>query len=164
LDYAKHCTVPFGAYVQANHETNQTNLNASQTLDAIYLRLVNSMQGGHELYDLNSGRVITRARVTQISVTDVVIKAIKHIAEDQGIKSLKFKNRKGAIFHDADWIAGVDYDENIQQEDDDNKAYDKEDNEDPDEDTEDDQYNQINKDEVEDLNEDAREEDNPNQH
>jgi hypothetical protein len=24
LDYAKHCTVPFGAYVQANHETNKS--------------------------------------------------------------------------------------------------------------------------------------------
>jgi hypothetical protein len=88
--------------MQANHETNQTNLNASQTLDAIYLRPVNSMQGGHELYDLNSGRVITWARVTQIPVTDVVIKAAERIAEDQGFKSLKFKNRKGAIFHDAD--------------------------------------------------------------
>jgi hypothetical protein len=73
------------------------------------------MQGGHELYDLNSGRVITRARVTQIPITDLVIKAIKRIAEDQGFKSLKFKNHKGAIFHNADWIAGVDYDENIQQ-------------------------------------------------
>jgi hypothetical protein len=38
---------------------------------------------------------------------------------------------KGAIFHNADWIAGVDYDENIQQEDDNNK--------DPDEDIKDDQ-------------------------
>jgi hypothetical protein len=82
------------------------------------------MQGGHALYDLNSGRVITRARVTQIPVTDVVIKAIEHIAEDQGFKSLKFKNRKGAIFHDADWIAEVDYDENIQQEDDEDEPYD----------------------------------------
>jgi hypothetical protein len=91
------------------------------------------MQGGHELYDLNSGRVITRARVTQIPVTDVVIKAIERIAEDQGFKSLKFKNRKGAIFHNADWIAGVDYDENTQREDDYDKEYDKEDNEDPDE-------------------------------
>jgi hypothetical protein len=126
--------------MQANHETNQTNSNASRTLDAIYLRPVNSMQGGHELYDLNSGRVITRARVTQIPVTDVVIKAIKRIAEDQGFKSLKFKNRKGAIFHNAQWIAGVDYDENIQQEDEDDEAYDKEENEDPDEDIKDDQY------------------------
>jgi hypothetical protein len=69
LDYVKHCTVPFGAYVQANHKTHQTNSNASQTIDAIYLRPVNSMQGGKELYDLNSGRVITRARVTKIPVT-----------------------------------------------------------------------------------------------
>jgi hypothetical protein len=52
----------------------------------------------------------------------VVIKAIEKIAKDQGFKSLKFKNRKGAIFHDADWIAGVDYDENIQQDADDDKA------------------------------------------
>jgi hypothetical protein len=150
--------------MQANHEQNQTNSNASRTIDAIYLRPVNSMQGGHELYDLNSGRVITRARVTQIPVTDVVIKAIERIAEDHGFKSLKFKNRKGAIFHDADWIAGVDYDENIQQEDDYDKDYDEDDNEDPDEDIEDDQYDQIGKDELEDLNKDAREEDNPNQH
>jgi hypothetical protein len=71
------------------------------------------MQGGHELYDLNSNRVITRARVTQIPVTDVVIKEIERIAKDQGFKMLKFKNRKGAIFHNADWIAGVDYNDNI---------------------------------------------------
>jgi hypothetical protein len=58
----------------------------------------------------------------------------------------------------------VDYDENIQQEDDYDKDYNEEDNEDPDEDIKDDQYNWIDKDEIEDLKEDAREEDNPNQH
>jgi hypothetical protein len=163
LDYVKHCMVPFGAYVQANHKTNQTNSNASRTMDAIYLRPVNSMQGGHELYDLNSGKVIIRARVTQIPVTDVVIKAIERIAEDQGFKSLKFKNRKGAIFHDADWIAGVDYDENIQQEDVYDEDYDENDNKDPYEDIEDNQYNRIDEDELEDLCKDAKE-DNPNQH
>jgi hypothetical protein len=36
---------------------------------------------------------------------------------------LTFENCKGAIFHDADWIAEVDYDENIQQDKDDNEAY-----------------------------------------
>jgi hypothetical protein len=117
----------FGAYVQANHETNQTNFNAARTIDAIYrLRPALNMQGGHELYDLNSNRVITRARVSQIPITYVVIKAIEKIAEDQGFKSLKFKNRKVAIFHDADWIAGVDYDENIQQDADNNENRDQE--------------------------------------
>jgi hypothetical protein len=98
LDYEKHCAVPFGAYVQANHETNQTNSNAARTIDTIYLRPAINMQGGHELLDLNSGRVITRARVTQIPVTDMVIKTIEEIAKkDQGFKTLKFKNQKGTI-------------------------------------------------------------------
>jgi hypothetical protein len=152
-----------GHTCRPSHKTNQTNSNASQTLDVIYLRPVNSMQGGHELYDLNSGREITRARVTQIPVTDVVIKAIEHIAEDQGFKSLKFKNRKGATFHDADWIAGVEYDENIQQEDDYDEDNDENDNNDPDEDIDDNQYDQIDKDEQEDLSKDTKK-DNPNQH
>jgi hypothetical protein len=123
------------------------------------------MQGGHELYTLNSNRVITRARVTQIPVTDVVIKAIEQIAKDQGFKTLKFKNRKGAISHGADWIAGVDFDENIQQDTEDNKAYDDDENEDPEEaENIDNKYDWIDKDELEDLIEDEREQANPNQH
>jgi hypothetical protein len=78
--------VLFGAYVQANHKTNQTSSNASRMLEAIYLRPVNNMQGGHELYDLNSGQVITQARVTQIPVSNMVIKLIEKIAKDQGFK------------------------------------------------------------------------------
>jgi hypothetical protein len=165
VDYDKHCAVPFGAYVQANHETNQTNSNAARTLDAIYLRPAINMQGGHELYDLNLKRVITWARVTHIPVTNVVIKAIEQIAKDQGFKTLKFKNRKGAIFHNADWIAGVDYDDNIPQDADDNEAYDDNENKEPEDDENiNDEYDQINKDELEDLIEDKREQTNPNQH
>jgi hypothetical protein len=33
------------------------------------------------------------------------------MAYAQGFKTLKFKNRHGITFHDADWIAGVDYDD-----------------------------------------------------
>jgi hypothetical protein len=79
---------------------------------------------------------------------------------------LKFKNKKGASFHTADWIAGVDYDENSQQEDDNDEAYEDENNEDPKEEQyiNEDQYNQIDEDKLEDLNEDARQEDNHNQH
>jgi hypothetical protein len=127
------------------------------------MQFIYDQQGGHELYDLNSNRVITRARVSQVSVTDMVIKAIEKIAKDQGFKSLKFKNRKGAIFHNADWIAGVDYDENIQQ--DNNKAYDDNENGDPEQDKEiDKEYDRIDEDEIKDLIEDQREQANPNQH
>ena len=117
LDYTKHCVVSFGAYVQANHETQQTNSNAPRTLDGIYLRPVLSIQGGHEIMDLHSGETITRARVTEIPVTPVVIKAVEDMAYRQGFKSLKFKNRNKVIFFDTDWIAGVDYQHENENED-----------------------------------------------
>ena len=102
LDCTKCCVIPFGAYVQANHETLQTNSNAPRTLDGIYLRPVLSIQGGHEIMDLNSGETITRARATEIPVTPVVIKAVEDMAYRQGFKSLKFKNRNIVLFFDTD--------------------------------------------------------------
>ena len=77
LDYTKHCTTPFGAYVQANHESNPHNTNMLRTQDGIYLHPNNNFQGGHEVMDLNSGRVITCCKVTKFPVTDVVIKALQ---------------------------------------------------------------------------------------
>jgi hypothetical protein len=111
LDYTKHCVVPFGAYVQANHESTETSWNVTRTLDAIYLRPAQNQQGGHELMDLNSGQLDSRNIVHEIPVTDVVIKAVKNMAYQQGFKSLKLKNRQGVIYHDADWITGVDFDD-----------------------------------------------------
>jgi hypothetical protein len=59
----------------------------------------------------------------------------------------------------------VDYDENIQQEPQDDKAYEDDENEDPEEDENiDNQYDQINEEALEDLVEDEREQTNPNQH
>jgi hypothetical protein len=84
LDYIKDCTVPFGAYVQANHETVRTNSNVTRTLDAIYLQPAQNQQGGHELMDLNSGKFITQNIVHEIPVTNVVFKAVKTMAYKQG--------------------------------------------------------------------------------
>ena len=57
LDYTKHLSVSFGTYVQVNREPNPTNTNEARTYDAIYLRAATNLQGGHEVMDLNSGRV-----------------------------------------------------------------------------------------------------------
>ena len=107
LDDTKHYTVPFGAYVQANHKTNWTNSNVNHTLNAIYLRPTRNQQGGHELMDLNSGQVITRNNVHEIPVTDVIIKAVENMAYGQGFKSLKFYNRNGVIYHDANCVQSI---------------------------------------------------------
>ena len=76
LTTEKECQVPFGAYVQAH--THSTNIHQQQcTTCAIYLWPAQNMQGGHGLMDLTLGLVISQAKVTEIPVTDLVIKAVK---------------------------------------------------------------------------------------
>ena len=114
--------------------------------------------------DLNSGQLITRNIVHQIPVTDVVIKAVEAMAYRQGFKSLKFYNRNGVIYHDADWIEGVDYDE-IETDDEDNDDQYYYDNEEDDE-IEDqlEGHEQIDPDEIDDIIQDERQNVNPNEH
>ena len=83
--------------MQAHNQPTYTNSNAPHTLDAIYLRPAQNMQGGHELMDLTSGLVITQANVTEIPVTDLVIKAVEKMGYDQGFPTtgMKFTNRQG---------------------------------------------------------------------
>ena len=57
--------------------------------------------------DLNTKHVIMCPKVTEIPVTNVVITAVEAMAHNQGFKNLKFKNRHGVIFHDADWLGGL---------------------------------------------------------
>ena len=97
--------------LQANQESNPRNTNVSRTRDGIYLCPNNNFHGSHEVMDLNTRCMFTCCKVTEIPVTDVVIKAVEAMAHNQGFKNLKFKNRHGVIFHDADWLAGVDYED-----------------------------------------------------
>jgi len=94
LDYKKHCMYKFGSYVQASQVHNPRNSNRPRTIDGIYLRPTKTIQGGHEIMDLTTNRVITRQKVIVIPVTDTIIHTIEEQAREQGIKSLKFYNRK----------------------------------------------------------------------
>ena len=63
--------------------------------------------------DVNSGLVITQEHITEITITDLVIKSVEKMGYEQGfpITGLKFTNRQGQIYYDNDWITGVVYDE-----------------------------------------------------
>ena len=76
FDFEKHCQVPFGAYVQAHQENHPTNTNAPRTIDAIYLRPLHNMQGGHEVMNLATGRAITMSKVTEQPTTQFAINAV----------------------------------------------------------------------------------------
>ena len=72
VDYTKHCKIPFGIYVQAIHETNPTNTMAPHTLDAIYLRALDTVQGGYELMNLKTGKPFTRCMVFEVPILQEV--------------------------------------------------------------------------------------------
>ena len=73
IDYEKELSIPFGAYVQGSNEPKPSNTNAPRTLDCIYLGPVKSKQGGHKLMDISTGKMITRRRVKELPMTDIVI-------------------------------------------------------------------------------------------
>ena len=73
--------------------------------------------------DLSTRRVIPRPKVTVIPVTDTIITRVEEMAREQGIKTLKFLNRKKQqLFNDIDLTAGVVHD-NEEDENEDEEEY-----------------------------------------
>src|SRR5210317_1028650 len=93
IDYKKHCEISFGSYVQAYQDNNPTNTPRSRTVDAIYLRPLNNIQGGHEVMNLATGNVITPTRVWEVPMTDLVIKAVNEMGKKQGMMDFKIQGR-----------------------------------------------------------------------
>ena len=60
--------------------------------------------------NLATGRICTCVKTTPQPVTDLVIKAVKQMAAEQKIKSLKITGRNKVPLFPANWVAGVDYD------------------------------------------------------
>ena len=113
LDMNKHFQYELGAYVQVYAETQPTNTNRPRTLDCIYLSPDwNNLNGGHRVMDLNTGKEIRRHKIVcELPITELFINRVAQMAEKQGIKKLKFLDRKRneIIFPDADLGGVVDY-------------------------------------------------------
>ena len=113
IDYNKHCKHKFGEYVQAHHKNKNTSHMTELTIDFIYLRPNNNAQGGHVVMNLCTGQRLSRNRVTRISMTSLVKKIVEKMVTDQGIARIKFTNKTGVELPNVDWIAGVDYKEDV---------------------------------------------------
>ena len=95
LDYKKHLKFSFGDFGQASFVVkSKSNNNMARTIDAIYLRPALSLQEGHDVMDLATGKVVTRPKWTPCRMIKQVIKQVEDLAAAQGITSLKFYNRK----------------------------------------------------------------------
>ena len=108
-DNMKHCQYEFGSYVQASQVNNPANKNLAHTVDAIYLCPTTNIQGGHELMDIDTERLITQPKVYPRVMTKIFIKAVEKPAESLGFKKIKKINRKKKeiLLPDAYLLAGV---------------------------------------------------------
>ena len=64
-------------HLQAHTNPKQTNSNAPGTLGAMYLCQAQNIQGGHDVMDLASGQVITHGSVSEITILNMIIKAVE---------------------------------------------------------------------------------------
>jgi hypothetical protein len=62
--------------------------------------------------NLQTGLVITRDKVWEQPLTDPMIRAVKTMAKEQGIKTLQLTGRNKIPIYPANWIAAVEYEEN----------------------------------------------------
>ena len=118
IDFSKHLRYSFGTYVIASYEERPKNIPKPRGIDSIYIRPAKNLQGGHEVMDLITGRVITRPKVHEMKMTCLVVKRVEEMARKQGLKSMKFFDRKRnqIIFNPIDLLKGVQ-EQNEQQED-----------------------------------------------
>ena len=123
LQYDHHGQHAIGKYVMGHDKPHITNTNAARALDCIYLRYNSSHQGGHELLHLPTNAVITRRFVTPIPITPAVMRQVHTIATTERMPpGLKIENKQGQLLYNSAWLAGVDYDQ--QQFNDDDDIYD----------------------------------------
>jgi len=112
VSYDKHCRVGFGSYVQATTTKDPTNTPEERCIDGIYLGPLDNTQGGYEVLNLNTGRIITRHKIDEIPMPTHVIKRVEQLAARDG-----FKPHAEPTFRSYALLAGVD--EQDPEEDDD---------------------------------------------
>jgi hypothetical protein len=103
IEYNTHCVVSFGSYVQAYTHRNPTNTPAERTIDAIFLRTMDTIQGGYEVMNLQTGKVLYRYKITEVPMPPHVINRVEQLAKKDG-----FLPHNEPIFRTYALLGGVD--------------------------------------------------------
>jgi hypothetical protein len=114
---------------------------------------MNNAQGGHELLQLQTNAVVKRRTLTKIPITPSIIKQVHALAElDEMPEGLKIINRANHVIFDSAWIAEVDYDEDLFDDDDHNEEEEEEEEEEDGDDNEDNEEDEEDYDEMDENN------------
>jgi hypothetical protein len=127
LNYAKHCQLEFGTYVQTHEEHN--NSMASRTTGAIALHPTGNNQGSYYFYSLTTGHRLNHNCWTQLPIPNNVIDHIHNLTcQGHTNLGLLFMDRHGHPFINEDVGDASDSDDDTYDPDDDNSTDDNDDN------------------------------------
>ena len=95
-----------------------TNTPMPRGVECIYLNPTKDLQEGHELMNLQTGELINRPVIKAAPMPNWAIKRVEELATSQGMKTLKFFNRKKeeVSFSDPDHETGVDDDDEKEED------------------------------------------------
>ena len=85
-------------------------------IDGIYLRPNENLQGGHLIMNLNTGKRISRPRVTAIPLTAHVKQHVEEMALTEGITTIKITNKDGVELPNVDDKYGIEYSDAYDEE------------------------------------------------
>jgi len=97
----------FVMYKLMTNQLAQSNTNATCTINCILCLLLDSLQGGHQLLNLSTGKW-SLTIMSQSFLTPALIHAIEALAT-QDMHGLCLLSETGQVLYDSIWIAGVDY-------------------------------------------------------
>jgi hypothetical protein len=101
--------IPQLSYMMAHNEPNPTNSTQARAIDGIYMRVLSTAQGGHEIFNVSTGEIIQRRKITCVPITDGIVKAVEAWArrDSMDVYKRKIENKHGIILYDS-MIAGVE--------------------------------------------------------
>lgn len=111
IDWHRDVKILQGSYVQAFAERTIKNDLKCRTLDAIFLAPLDNKQGEYLCLHLATNKVITSQKITQVPITNLVIKAVEELAQQDGMSALKIKNKTRTVVYNNDYVPGIDYEE-----------------------------------------------------
>ena len=94
LDYNKHCKcIQQEIHVQSHEEPKPLSTNTARTTECIYLSYNDNYQGGHELLNLRTKKIITSRSITEIPITNNIIEMVENLAKNRK-DAKRFKSQR----------------------------------------------------------------------
>jgi len=109
IDWNKDVKILQGSCCQAFTERTIKNDLKQRTLDTLFLTHMKNKQGGYVMLNLATNTEITSTRITQVPITDLVIRTVKELAAQDGMTPLKIENRTRTMIYNNDMLPGLDY-------------------------------------------------------